>query len=91
MQRNRLTSFALHAAFAGLAAGATLLTGCPSDSKASTEKNACNGPNGCGSKENEKAQDTNACKGHDGCNAKDGEKAGEKNACKGHDEKKANG
>jgi hypothetical protein len=87
MQRNRLSSFALHAAFAGLAAGATLLTGCPSDSKSAAEKNACNGPNGCGSKEEEK----NKCKGHDGCNAKEGEKAGEKNACKGHDEKKANG
>jgi hypothetical protein len=89
MNRKRMSSFVLHAAFAGLAAGAALLTGCPSDSKAATEKNACNGPDGCGSKETEKEK--NGCNGHDGCNAKAGEGAQEKNSCKGHDAAKVNG
>ncbi|MCB9883214.1 MAG: hypothetical protein H6834_15605 [Planctomycetes bacterium] len=70
----RLPKSALRAALAGLASGSLFITGCPGpQDDAAMEKNACNGPNGCGaeSKKDEQTKDANGCNAHDGCNAKE--------------------
>lgn len=90
----------LSALVAGLVASSALAAGtlradektpAPSGTPAATrkDKNACGGPNGCGSKKagdkkaGPEATDKHACKGQNACKGKGGCKT-EKNVCRGH-------
>jgi hypothetical protein len=98
MKKNRPSNAYLSAVVAGLIAGTSLAgsalaqeKAAPSNTPAATQKdkNACGGPNGCGSKKagdkkaGPAATDRHACKGQNACKGKGGCKT-DKNACKGH-------
>ncbi len=98
MKKNRPSAAYLSAVVAGLIAGASFAggalaqdTAAPSKTPAAAQKdkNACSGPNGCGSKKagdknaTPEATDRHACKGQNACKGKGGCKT-EKNACRGH-------
>ncbi|MBK9089932.1 MAG: hypothetical protein IPL90_13130 [Holophagales bacterium] len=105
MKRNRPSAAYLSAVVAGLIAGSTFAgnalaqdKAAPSNTPAASQKdkNACSGPNGCGSKRTgdkkagPEATDKHACKGQNACKGKGGCKT-EKNACKGHNDCKGMG
>lgn len=105
MKKNRPTSTYLNALIAGLVASSALASGAafaqdkaPTATPAANEKdkNACSGPNGCGSKKSTdkkaspQAMDKHACKGQNTCKGKGGCKT-DKNACKGHNDCKGAG
>lgn len=82
--QKKLSSLLVGTAFAGLLAGTTTLAACDGGAP-STERNGCNGPNGCGShgKAGDK-KEANGCNGLNGCNghAKPADKK-EANGCNG--------
>ncbi len=97
MKMNRPSAAYLSAVVAGLIAGSSFAgnalaqdKAAPSNTPSATQKdkNACGGPNGCGSKKaadkkaGPEATDKNACKGQNACKGKGGCKT-DKNACKG--------
>lgn len=81
MKKNskKMSSLLVGAAFAGLMAGTTTLASCGGDTKAGTERNGCNGPNGCNGHAAKK--EANGCNGPNGCNGHDAKK--EANGCNG--------
>jgi hypothetical protein len=81
MNKSSVSKLAVRAALAGVFAGLATLGAC-SDGKsaAKTDHNGCNGPNGCGGKENKDGK--NSCSGPNGCNGT--EKKDGKNGCGGH-------
>ena len=79
---NKISKLALGAALAGLLAGTASLTSCTDQGKVgASERNGCNGPNGCGAA-GKKVGEKNTCSGPNGCNGH-GDKKAEKNTCSG--------